>query len=142
VLELKVSKQESLQLQAANKAINGDFDQAVSLMKESLGVQANENPFWVFQAPITIEMTGVAKEIGNVFLYNRINDERFGVIAASILKGDYGVAVQLMIEEIRKDRLMKAAEELPEDMVEMVEYLKTHSQIRAANDAFIPIWVK
>jgi len=65
VLELKVSKQESLQLQAANKAINGDFDQAVSLMKESLGVQANENPFWVFQAPITIEMTGVAKEIGN-----------------------------------------------------------------------------
>lgn len=136
------TSQQELQIQAAKKILAGEFDEAVFLMKESIGMLKNENPFWVFQSPMTTEMTGISPSIGNEFLYNRVKNELHGIAAVAALKGDYGIAVQLMIEELRKDKLMKDAEALPEDLDEMAEYLKNHPMILVANESFIPSWIK
>ena len=135
------TKNQELQLLAAKKVLEGEFDQAVRLMKQSAGIPETENPFWVFQTPETSEMRNISEEIGNPFIYQRLRAEKNGGAAAAVLMGHYGSAVQIIIADMRSEKISKLTESLPEDTEEMMAYLDSHPQISTANDMFVPSWI-
>ena len=130
------------QIQAARLALQDRFKDSVHMMLNSLGQAPEPLPAWALPGPITTTSCGHMAKIGNVFLYRRLIKAMHGQIACSILKGDYGVAAQLMIEKEMAPLLARQLEQLPEAPDELQHYLDTHPAIYAANDTFLPSWAR
>jgi len=130
------------QIQAARLALQDRFKDSVHMMLKSLGQAPEPLPARALPGPITTASCGHMAEIGNIFLYRRLIKAMHGQIACSILKGDYGVAAQLMIEKEMAPLLARQLEELPEALDELQHYLETHPVIHSANDPFLPSWAR
>lgn len=134
--------EQTLQLKAAQLALEGRFKDTVSVMLESLGMDSSAIPQWALPGPMTEKSCGLKEPIGNIFLYRRLNKETHGQIAACILRGDYGVAANLMIEKEMAPILARQLDQLPEDLEDMRQYLEKHPQLTVANEPFLPSWAR